>query len=101
MAEQADRRERRLGNSTNKHENSNHDSGEEASEGHKSSDHSDDEEHETAAERRRRAKKKGHDGRRPRAVGKTDGNNFNLINVRDGEAPPQTFDKNNSRASGK
>lgn len=103
MAEQEEkstqrRRRRQLGNSTNI-DNSNH---------HRHSDDSaedsDTTDQQQQQQRRGGEKDNGGDvddveakngGRR----GKTDRNNLNLINVRD--EPPQSFDKNNSRTTGK
>lgn len=88
MAKEDERRQQ-LGNSTNKHDNSNR--------------NSDEEDSDAAASKRRNGDSDSDDGgnakgRRPRAaVGKTDRNNLNLINVRDGEPLP----KNSSRATGK
>lgn len=87
MAEQAERRQPQLGNSSNR--NAHDSSGEENS-------------RDSASGGGDNGQEGAGGGRRARAVGKTDRNNLNLIDVRDGEAPPQlSFDKNNSPASGK
>ena len=78
------RRRRQMGNSTN-NEHSNHSESDSDVDDEGAANHPD-------------GPRQSVDG--ARGEGKTDRNNLNLINVRDGE-PPQTFDKNSSRSTGK